>query len=408
MVNFFRTEFLQEANQIRIYLSSDDYLNKIVRINISDVQNHILWTSDLMNFYFHDQYYWFASRDSILNSYGYIIQIYHEDNLIFEEKNRLKTIYGMEIKKQCIYICDVGGIGDHIAVEPLVRKVSDIFEQKIIVFTSFPEIYKNHPNVDKVVHVYERTHHINWISIPDEYNDKNRYNVKYVFMLDRDIQDNPIIWASYNPSKLAAQQYGIQLNDDELEIRFYPDEFIEIENLPENYVCINPSITGSDRTWSKENWQKLVDILNINNINIVSIGKGFRDFKGYYDLNIEKGLNLCGKDCQNTLSQLYHIINKSQCFITFNSGAFMVSLSTLVSIIELGSPVTSYDYYRNGIKNYNHKYIEGDCNMMCYGDVKYSALLYGKIDILNYCFISSPYKCHPTPEKVADYLLSIL
>ena len=70
-------------------------------------------------------------------------------------------------------------------------------------------------------------------------------------------------WTSIDLRQLAAIQCGITLLPTELNYHFYPDPFEPIPDLPDKYVCINPSI-GSAQTWKNEKWQILIDLMTVH------------------------------------------------------------------------------------------------------------------------------------------------
>ena len=188
--------------------------------------------------------------------------------------------------------------------------------------------------------------------------------------------------------------------------------------MPEKYVVINPSITQPHRTWEKEKWQKLIDILNDNNINVVSIGKNIYN-KSYHDIEIKKGLNLCGDERQNELSQVWHILNMSNMFITFDTGLMLFAGSTDTFILQLGSSLDPEYHlpYRNGNQYYKYDYVDGDCKMKCFSDPECAVKWCGSFGNKNgdeqvgYCmkrYIPDyNYDCHPKPEIVAQKILEI-
>jgi len=225
-------------------------------------------------------------------------------------------------------------------------------------------------------------------------------------------------WSHLDLRQFAAFQHGLTLSNKELNYHFYPDDFIDIDELPNKYVVINPSITGPDRTWSLEKWQKLIDILNDNNINVVSIGKKTSQTGFFNELNIRKGVNLCGDERQDSLSQVWHILNKSDALITFDTGIFIFAGSTDTFIIQLGSPGFPIFHapYRNGSPDYKFEHIGGECELACYSDPKYT-LQYlgffgnkkGNEHFGGGCFMEYPeFKCQPKPEIVAQEVLKLM
>ena len=421
--NHFRVDIDIKEQKIFVSLTTDKYNNTNITILIKDIENknEIHKDNIITN---KDFNYWFIPTD-FDKFKGFIVEIYHHNNKLFEETNRLKsTIYGNPIKKQCLFIADLGGVFDSFFVEPLIRKISKTFEQKIIVFTYYPQLFINHPCIDRLIKV-DTFHALNEIvkNVPVEFLNEEIYNIRYVMRWERDPFGYIPHWAGIDLRQFADFQYGITLKSDELNYHFYPDDFIPIDGLPEKYVVINPAKTGADRTWSIENWQKLINVLNDNNINVVSIGKETpaKNFdKGetsFFGIKIKKGLDLCGDERQSSLSQVWHIINKSDMIISFDNGLFTLGGSTDTFLLQLGGagdPIF-HQPYRNESQYYKYKYVCGDCKIGCLSDPKYTVRFQGFFgnkkgpEHLGFCFMGYPdYKCHPKPESVIEEALKIL
>jgi len=421
----FRIDINREEHKIYISLNSIKYSDYEVHVIIKELdtnkeifnQNMILDNNELS--------YWFRPSGDINDYFGFVVKIYNQSNEeIFEETTRFRGRYGDKIKKQCLFIADIGGMGDQYSAEPLIRKISKSFEQKIIVFSYYPQLFVNHPCIDKLVVVHHH-HALGEISknVPEEYLNKDLYEIRYIMRWERDSFGYIPHWSNLDFKQFAAFQYGISLKNDELDFHFYPDDYKPIEELPEKYVVINPSKTGADRTWSVENWQKLIDILNDNDINVVAIGKETtaksKDTNDtvFYDINIKKGINLCGDERQNDLSQVWHILNNAQMFITLDTGLFIFAGSTDTFILQIGS-VGNPDFhipYRKGGQTYKYKHVDGECILRCISDPKYTIQHFGFFgdkkggDRLGSCFMRySEYKCHPKPDVVGEEALKIL
>ena len=95
---------------------------------------------------------------------------------------------------------------------------------------------------------------------------------------------------------------NLKLHTEDLRMDFFPDDYVGIKDLPDRFICINPSKTSNDRTWSLDNWQMFINLIQ-DHIPVVAIGKKFYDniLKIPFDIKILNGLNLINKDCQNTL-----------------------------------------------------------------------------------------------------------
>jgi ADP-heptose:LPS heptosyltransferase len=147
---------------------------------------------------------------------------------------------------------------------------------------------------------------------------------------------------------------------------YYPETFEPIDGLPEKYVLIHPVQTWPSRTWLAENWMKLTKLLNDRGISVVSIGKDssevgfFNVDKPIFNFEIHDGLNLMNN---TSISQAWHLINKSIAFVTMDSGLLHLAGTTDSEIIMLGSSLKqNFDYHIETV----HKYIN---NIMFQEDV---------------------------------------
>ena len=224
-----------------------------------------------------------------------------------------------------------------------------------------------------------------------------------------------------NPSK-GELPFGIMFDlpssefdskDEELETVYFPDEFIPIE-LPEKYVCINTGIRGPERSWEKEKWQSLVNQLNNDGIYVVSIGRDSGEpIKPYHNLDIKLGLDLCGNSLQNSLSQTWHIINKSDIFISFDTGLYLFAGTTDTHILMLGWCGDPYYHqsYRNGSKYYKFSTVRGECSEYCLTDPKWDLLEHGNLKLRHVapkCELGIDFRCKPTVEQTFNEVKLIL
>jgi ADP-heptose:LPS heptosyltransferase len=66
---------------------------------------------------------------------------------------------------------------------------------------------------------------------------------------------------------------GFMLGQDELECYYRPIEE-KVNDIFGKYAVIHPVNSWPNRTWSQENWLKLVDELNKWGYKVVAVGKG--------------------------------------------------------------------------------------------------------------------------------------
>lgn len=354
---------------------------------------------------FNNNTIWYSTNINLNTLTGIKIEIKKLDNIIKEEYIRFRTRHGKPVEKQALLIQNAVGVGDNLTVTPVIKKMYQIYNQKITIFTYIPDAFINNPYIEKVIKITKGTGSFQ-NDIPKNY--INEYKIHNIL----EITTN---WRAVDHRQVSAWNLGFELSKDEMKMEFYPDTYIDIPNLPEKFICINPSITNSERTWGLEKWQKLVNLLE-NHIPVVAIGKitHYDEIvqKTFSNLTITNGLNLLNHTSQETLSQAYHIINKSETFVTMNNGLYILALCTDSHITELATPWNTENNFRirNGIKNNNLTYIEGSCKLKCLSNLKVAVNENGNTQILKsgICYLNkSTYECHPTPENVYNKILKL-
>ena len=218
------------------------------------------------------------------------------------------------MKKICLDLSDCRALGDTIASTPTLRKLYKSYNQKITVISVFDDIFKNNPYVEKV-------YNPNTINI-DYVKENYVYHNSFYHMGQKDQFGIEMKHNAMDIRQFHAIKLGFMLNNDELEYDYIPNDFEPIDGLPEKYVLIHPVQTWPSRTWSSENWVTLTKLLNDRGISVVSIGKDssetgfFNVDKPIFNFEIKNGLNLMNK---TSISQAWHVINKSMSFVTMDS-----------------------------------------------------------------------------------------
>ena len=158
----------------------------------------------------------------------------------------------------------------------------------------------------------------------------------------------------------------------------------------------------------------LTQKLNDLGISVVSVGKdssetGFFNIdKPTFNFEIKNGLNLVNK---TSLSQAWHLINNSMCFVTMDTGLLHIAGTTDTEILLLGSAINPEfrKPYRKGSQDYKIEYVLGGCNLHCASDMKHNIKEWGTIQgvppIIG-CLENKPtFECHPTVGKVLEKIL---
>ena len=313
------------------------------------------------------------------------------------------------MKKILLDLSDCYGIGDILSSTPTLRKLYQSYGRKITISTHIPELFDSNPYVEKVYN--SKVINLNYV--------KDQYIVHSTFDIlgkktERDVE--------YKHSIIDIRQYhaislGFMLSENEMECDYYPKDFENIDELPKKYVLIHPVQTWSNRTWSASNWMKLTKQLNDNGISVVSIGKDSSE-TGFFNINkptfnfeIKNGLNLINK---TSLSQAWHLINKSICFVTMDSGLLHLAGTTDAEITMLGSAIKPEfrKPYRHGSQDYKLFYILGGCNLHCCSDMKYGVKEWGDIQgvppLINCLENKKTFECHPSVDNVYNHINNIL
>jgi hypothetical protein len=386
----------------KTYISCDYTLK--AKINLYDwnsYNNSTILLYSTLSFFDHNELWYSTTQLSELK--GLKVEIIYNNNIIKDQFFNFKTIYNQKIKKQVLVLHSEVGIGDNLAATPTIKKMSEIYNQKIIILTYISSAFINNPYIEKIIQINN-----NLNQLLDSFD--TNFDIHHLFNL---MNTN---WRLIDHKQICAYNCGFQLKSNELDMEFYPDPFENIKNLPENFICINPSETEPERTWGHNNWQKFIELIQ-EHIPIVAIGKEtYLDSnltKKFSNIQIKNGLNLLNNPCQNTISQAYHIINKSKTFVTMNNGLYILSLCNLDNhITELSTSWdTSYYRKRKGIENYNLSYVRGICQAECLANPKISIDQTNSTQILKsgICYLNKlTYECHPTPDQVYKSILKTL
>jgi ADP-heptose:LPS heptosyltransferase len=308
------------------------------------------------------------------------------------------------MKNVCLDVLGCRALGDTLAVTPTLRKLYQSYNKKISIATHHPELFKNNPYVDNVFTEMNDF-------IRNEYETFVSFNVGY--------HPNGVCYKhnAMDIRQFHAVNLGFMLTKDEMSMDYFPDEMEPIENLPEKYVLIHPVQNWNSRTWDAKKWQMLTKILNERGIAVISVGKDSSELGGsnvdkpVFNFNIDLGLNLMNK---TSLSQTWHLINNSMCFITMDSGLLHLAGTTDIEIIQLGSSINPEfrSPFRNGSQDYKYHYVLGGCGLHCASDMKYGVREWQSIQgipsLVNCLERKETFECHPTIFSVYNKVLEII
>ena len=306
-----------------------------------------------------------------------------------------------------------GALGDVLCSTPTIKKISQIYNRKVLVASWYPEVLHNNPNISESLN-------LNGLDQNQIY---QKFDVQRTFdMLGKQDQRGvEFKHAACDIRQFHAKDLGFLLKPEELECEYYPsdgsEESVNKFNLPERYLVIHPVKSWESRTWGRENWQSFCDRMADLKIFVVAVGKDSSEqmhtdslSKPTMDLDIKYGADLMN---QTSLDQTWWILKKSFAVVTMDSGVMHLAGTTDTHIIQLGSSVDP-DYrapYRKGSQKYKYSYIQGECKIHCASDMRYSLRDWGGIQ--NVTLISTclepgmNFRCKPNVNPVVSEVLKI-
>ena len=236
------------------------------------------------------------------------------------------------MKEICIDITGCRALGDTICATPVVKKISQTYNNQVSVISHHSEIFLNLPYVKDS------------FQYTSELLDKIKSDYQILSTFDVSYKDNGVC-NKHNVMdirQLHAINLGFMLTKDEMTLDYIPNEDVILPHLPNKYVLIHPVQNWNSRTWPAKNWQMLTQLLNEKGISVISIGKNSSELGGsnvdkpVFDFPIKLGHNLMN---QTSLDQTWHLINNCSCFITMDSGLLHLAGTTDCEIIQLGSSI---------------------------------------------------------------------
>lgn len=308
------------------------------------------------------------------------------------------------------YIIHSNSFGDTLAATPTLRQLYKAHKGKINVVTHNQTVFKNNPYVNEC------------FSFDNCVLPKNIVKYEsFTYAGRADANGIEKKFSRIDTRQLHAMDLGFQLLPEEMSYDFYPDKFSLDVNLPKKYVVLHITTNWPNRTWDKENWQKVINWLSENKIFTVLIGFGYREelHNSYSDKPLEKVCpvfeNLYGVDLSNqgSISDMWWVLNKSQCLVTMDSGPLHLAGCTDINIIQLGSALNPKFRapYRQGRQDYKYFYIGGECKLFCNSNLDYNVKIWGDINHVPpqpYCLENKPtYECHPSFDNIINKLSEI-
>ena len=310
------------------------------------------------------------------------------------------------MKEICIDISTGRGLGDTLAATPVIRKLSQTYNEKISVISHHPDLFKNLPYIQNNYTYSEETF--------------SQIEHLYEMMKTFDISYRPNgVCNKHNVMDIRqfhAINLGFMLTKDEMEMDYIADE-VTLPNLPEKFVLIHPVQNWDSRTCPAKSWQMLTQMLNEKGISVISVGKDSSEIgssmvqKPVFNFPIKLGYNLMN---QTSLDQTWHLLNKCSCFITMDSGLLHLAGTTDCEILQLGSSIDPEFRapYRKGSQDYKFHYVRGGCGLHCASDMKYGvrewASIQGIPSLVGCLERKEKYECHPSVLQVYQKVIEIV
>ena len=312
------------------------------------------------------------------------------------------------MKEVCLNLSECPALGDLICATPTIRKLSEAYEQKIIVVSPIPELFKNLPYVKASY----KSSSIDWEYFNQHFIMHNSfYNVGKKSERGVEMKHNTMDIRQFH-----AVHLGFMLNKNELHCDYVPLTENRFD-LPKHYVAIHPVKTWSNRTWAAAKWMELVKKLNEDGVYVVSIGKDSSE-DGFFSVNkpvfnfyIPHGMNLMN---QTSISDCYHIIKNATCFVTMDSGLLHLAGTTDTHIIQLGSSINPdlRAPYRHNEQEHKYSYVDGTCKLQCCSNMKYAKEYWPTIDYVQPlvgCLEKlETFECHPEVKQVYEEVINCL
>ena len=303
-----------------------------------------------------------------------------------------------QMKPVCLDLSQCNGLGDLICATPTIKKLSESYGQKITILSQMPELFKMNPYVEK--------------SYKAASVDMPYFSIHYIihssfYLVGK--KDERGIEMKHNMMDIRqfhAIHLGFMLAQDELECYYRPTE-PKKNFIHEKYIVIHPVNSWPNRTWSQDNWVKLITSLTDMGYTVVAVGKDSSE-TGFFNVDKpvhEMGNNIINLMNQTSISETWHLINNAAVVITMDSGILHLAGTTETPIIELGSPINP-EFRRPYRKTSKHIYVRGACGLHCSSNMKYALEYWPTIDyvqpLIGCLEKKETFECHPTVDKVIE------
>ena len=214
--------------------------------------------------------------------------------------------------KQQVFIWSLGGLGDVIAAEPVIRYMRETIyhDADLYVMSDNHELYRHIEGIERFTKdnmpdkeldaVFEINTHPTAVDRFTDFSVAFGFHIPHAFV-------HPVDWVSLN-----ALNRQLPLKDREIHLEVTDD-------LPEdtNLILVHPGKGWETKTFPVDWWQKVVDGLTEKGFRVGIIGKEVSEEHGYVPITCpENGVDFRDKQ---TLQQFINLISKAPMVITNDS-----------------------------------------------------------------------------------------
>ena len=248
-------------------------------------------------------------------------------------------------------------IGDTILSTGIIKHFFEKYPNSKFTFVVGPsaaQIYKNFPNLEKIIKIKKKRYNFHWFKIWNEC-----YAIKWNIIID--FRSSLISYFLFNKKKFIFRTSNKGHKIDQLKNFFKTDEIpypiiynnkdeinIAKKKLDKNkkYIVICPGGNWIPKIWPLDNYIKLINMLNKNFKDLVFIIVGSKKEENTYLNRISDQLkdlliiNLMGESITTTAAYM----KKSNLFIGNDSGLMHLSVASKIATIGLFGPTNEKIY----------------------------------------------------------------
>ena len=248
-------------------------------------------------------------------------------------------------------------IGDTILSTGIIKHFFEKYPNSKFTFVVGPsaaQIYKNFPNLEKIIKIKKKRYNFHWFKIWNEC-----YAIKWNIIID--FRSSLISYFLFNKKKFIFRASNKGHKIDQLKNFFKTDEIpypiiynnkdeinIAEKKLDKNkkYIVICPGGNWIPKIWPLDNYIKLINMLNKNFKDLVFIIVGSKKEENTYLNRISDQLkdlliiNLMGESITTTAAYM----KKSNLFIGNDSGLMHLSVASKIATIGLFGPTNEKIY----------------------------------------------------------------